>query len=635
MGLFSHPTPYKGQNYSELKKQALESGHPFIDQEFPPDEKALFHTGGKMSGVEWKRPKDICEDPQLFVDGASSNDLNQGELGNCWFVAACSCLATSKTIWSKVIPDYKEQEWQKEETDKYAGIFHFNFWRFGEWVDVVIDDFLPTRGGKLVYVHSKSRNEFWSALLEKAYAKLFGSYEALDGGELSEALEDFTGGVAEPIDMVAENYGGNETSRDELFKMLKHGMDNKALMAAAIPAKSSEEMEQSIDVGLVKGHAYGITAVKRVALEGTGIFNMFNKEKLAMIRLRNPWGGTEWKGSFSDGSDEWNKIDKASRDKIGLTFEDDGEFWMTFEDYCRYFTNMSICRVLNKSFFSLQKSWYESELHSEWKAPHRAGGCINNRETVLQNPQFGFDITESDEECLLELIQKSSRADKKTIGFTIMKVEENRRYRCHKLQEVVKSSSFKNSRGIFLRHTLQKGRYVLITSTFEPGIDGLHLMRVYTGGANNTKELLLDKPEAHFLGCLPCWKYPTTVTRIKCVRAVGLEHHDRIGGADPYCFLICEGHKYRSRVVKDSLSPEWNNSFLFFRRNPMSKPIEVQIWNSNPIKDDFMGKHIFQATEDQVDKTYEVALLARKSGDGNKPGKLYVQITTSRDLMFL
>ena len=41
-------------------------------------------------------------DPKLFVDGASSHDLIQGEVGNCWFVAACSCLATDKDIWTKV-----------------------------------------------------------------------------------------------------------------------------------------------------------------------------------------------------------------------------------------------------------------------------------------------------------------------------------------------------------------------------------------------------------------------------------------------------------------------------------------------------------------------------------------------------
>lgn len=66
---------------------------------------------------------------------------------------------------------------------------------------------------------------------------------------------------------------------------------------------------------------------------------------------------------------------------------------MPFENFCTYFTDLSICRLVNTSWFSFNKTWNEAFFNGKWIAgskgteTDRAGGCYNNKDTFLQNPQ--------------------------------------------------------------------------------------------------------------------------------------------------------------------------------------------------------------------------------------------------------
>ncbi|XP_030055923.1 calpain-5 [Microcaecilia unicolor] len=639
--MFSSVKPFENQQYSALKKECQRKRVLFEDPEFPANDDSLFYKSQRMQGVQWKRPKEICDDPYLFVDGISSHDLHQGQVGNCWFVAACSSLASREALWQKVIPNWKEQEWNRDKPEDYAGIFHFHFWRFGKWVDVVIDDRLPTIHNQLIYCHSNAKNEFWCALVEKAYAKVAGCYEALDGGNTADALVDFTGGVSEPIELSEGNYLTDEKKRNDFFERLLKVHNRGGLISSSIRATSAADMEARLDCGLVKGHAYAVTDVRKLRL-GHGLLAFFKSEKLEMIRMRNPWGEREWNGPWSDSSEEWQKVSKNEREKLGVTVEDDGEFWMNFEDFCKYYTDVIMCRLINTSYLSVHKTWEEAILQGSWTRHedplrNRSGGCVNNKNTFLQNPQYVFDVTKPEDEvliCLQQESKKTSRKDGKgenlAIGFDIYKVELNRRYRMHTLQTKAASSIYINSRSVFLRTDQKEGRYVIIPTTFEPGLEGEFLLRVFTDVPSDCKELTLDEPPR------TCWSglcgYPQMVTQVHVVSATSLKKQDTQGGADPYVLILSEGNKVRSPVYKNSLSPPFDVKGLFYRKKP-GEPIYVQIWNHNVVSDEFMGQVVLTGDPNELHTQHSLQ-LQDKGGkrSTNFPGIVNVRLLTCSTL---
>ncbi|XP_055358299.1 calpain-2 catalytic subunit-like isoform X3 [Betta splendens] len=361
----------------------------------------------------------------------------------------------------------------------------FWIWQYGEWVDVVVDDRLPTKDGKLLFVHSAEGSEFWSALLEKAYAKLYGSYEALAGGSTTEGFEDFTGGIAETYSL--------SQAPPNLFQLMQRALKLGSLMGCSIDDTSTYDMETLRAVKLVKAHGYSVTGAEEVHCQGKGV---------QLVRIRNPWGEVEWTGPWSDGSIEWNNISKDEKERLNNVSED-GEFWMSYSDFIKNFSRVEICNLTPDTLTSEDvHRWNYYQFEGMWRTGSTAGGCRNHAATFPFNPQFVLRLEDLDDHpldgkpgCtfLVGLMQKSRQQRRlnrefEPIGYAIYQVPDGYKGSSSVRlgpdvllgQDPVAMSSFMKEREVCERFKLPPGEYVIIPSTFLPHKNGSFTLRMFS-----------------------------------------------------------------------------------------------------------------------------------------------------------
>ncbi|XP_013890077.1 calpain-3 [Austrofundulus limnaeus] len=479
------------KTFLELRDKYVKKNVVFEDPLFPANDSSLFYSQKPSMKFEWKRPSEICENPQFIVDGANRTDICQGELGDCWLLAAIACLTLNEKLLYRVIPP------DQSFTENYAGIFHFQFWRYGEWIDVVVDDRIPTCNNQLVFTKSFRKNEFWSALLEKAYAKLHGSYEALKGGNTLEAMEDFTGGVTEYFEL-------SEAPAD-LYSIMKKALQRGSLMGSSIDVSAGKEMESRTEHGLVRGHAYSIIALEECD-------EVSKDTKICLIRLRNPWGWVLWKGPWSANSKEWSTISTADRENLKKQTVETSEFWMSFDDFKRSFTKLEMCNLTPDTLQGDERhSWTVSVHEGRWVRGSSAGGCRNFPDTFWTNPQYQLQLYEEDDDpedgqvvctVVVALMQKGRRMQRHkglnflTLGFSIYEVPKEPEGQNQHLQKdfflytasKAKCKSYINLREVTERFRLPPGTYVIIPTTYNPHEEGEFILRVFSEKQNMSEE---------------------------------------------------------------------------------------------------------------------------------------------------
>src|SRR5690606_6507271 len=114
-----------------------------------------------------------------------------------------------------------------------------------------------------------------------------------------------------------------------------------------------------------------VTMVRYIELDAkkrSTFSNLFgkNEDKVAMIRLQNPWGEKEWNGPWSDNDTRWEQVTQQQKQELGITVDEDGEFWMPWEEFVKYFTDISVCQLFNTGCSTASGVFHEYIFFDEW-----------------------------------------------------------------------------------------------------------------------------------------------------------------------------------------------------------------------------------------------------------------------------
>jgi hypothetical protein len=207
-----------------------------------------------LSGVTYQ---DFSSDPLFSAAGPSANDIIQGDLGDCYFLATLAAIA-------KADPSQIRQDIVQTGPDAYMVEFHSG--STPEYVSV--DGELPAYSdGQLVYAGLGQGDSIWVAILEKAFAVYRdgdNSYQNIASGWMDEVYEDLG---LNSSDTYAE-FAGSQTAF--LNTIAEDLAKHQAVTAGVIDVPSG--------VPLISDHAYSVDSV--TVVDGV----------VTAVTLRNPWG---------------------------------------------------------------------------------------------------------------------------------------------------------------------------------------------------------------------------------------------------------------------------------------------------------------------------------------------------------
>lgn len=335
------------ETVSVIAQSCRKTGKKFFDHSFYFDSQENLYPEGTPSDSDVaeptviKRVSEVFPGQPLFAGKTPTCTAVQGAIGDGFLIQSLTAIQTlglnangdsSSTPVDDQLggPDTQHPLLRNFAAwDAEVGVYGVLFFVNGAWTWVIVDDLIAVDGGgRRPLFACSSGVETWPMLLEKAYAKLHGNWDLIDGGWPTEAFVTLTGGVATSIavdKMTLEDFNSTFVANPSV----------KSVVTCSTEVAEEDSLSEHVDRfrGLFAGGMYTVIRCK-VTGDGKGF-----------VRVRNHFGvDGEWSGPYSDNAKEWDK-NVLHRMELQPQKKDDRGFWMQWRDFCAMFPRPTVCEI--------------------------------------------------------------------------------------------------------------------------------------------------------------------------------------------------------------------------------------------------------------------------------------------------
>ncbi|CBH10707.1 cysteine peptidase, Clan CA, family C2, putative [Trypanosoma brucei gambiense DAL972] len=377
--------PWEEVDDEELLKLCSDSLVRYADINFLPSNSMFSRLDGDgrfIQPVEVRRPSEFAQCDEENIDAVRgvvlSSCVEAGTLGDSWFVSALSLLATDeervKAMFASTTP-----------AEKQTGAYRVLLNKDGWWKNILVDDFLPTVGGVPCYARCiDDSGELWPSLLQKAYAKLYGSYASITGGDTLLALQNFTGAPVYRFDKTWRDAATDEEKKNALIQKITGYVEAHNPVILSVP--TGRKAATAVANGLREGYSYALLSVHN-----------FPEENITLLKMFNPWEpAMPWSGQWREGSDKWTEHSEIQSSCEPCFEAHDGIFFIEWSEAVEVFNGCGVLYLDEKPVYDYRVAGEFDNEHPNLVLMIRAKETVEVVLTLSQRDKRGLPLESPD-----------------------------------------------------------------------------------------------------------------------------------------------------------------------------------------------------------------------------------------------